>query len=467
MITFTEVAALAVAVELINTVFKLRAPGMSLNRVPMFAWAMLVHAFMVLFAMSAVALDSSMLLMDRLISTQFFNPAEGGDALLYQHIFWFFGHPEVYIIFVPAMGITSEIIGTFSRRPLFGYPALVLALIANGFVGFGLWVHHMFATGLPMMGYSFFTAASMMIAIPSGVQIFCWIATLWKGKILWRTPLIFVIGFFVIFVIGGLSGVMLASVPLDTQVHDSYFVIAHFHYVLIGGAVFPLFGGVYYWFPKITGRMLSEKLGRWHFWLFFIGFNLTFFPMHILGLRGMPRRVYTYLPGSGWEGMNEIAGIGAVFMTFGALVWLYNIFTSYRGGERAGDNPWGASSLEWATASPPPIYNFDELPTVNSRTPLWTATAETPIVRGVRMDEREVLITRVLDAEPDHLAIFPKPSIWPFAAAMATTGLFIASIFTPWGVVWGAIPLAITLTAWFWPKKKEAAHEEAVGVRRA
>jgi cytochrome c oxidase subunit I+III len=467
MITFTEVAALAVAVELINTVFKLRAPGMSLNRIPMFAWAMLVHAFMVLFAMSAVALDSSMLLMDRLISTQFFNPAEGGDALLYQHIFWFFGHPEVYIIFVPAMGITSEIIGTFSRRPLFGYPALVLALIANGFVGFGLWVHHMFATGLPMMGYSFFTAASMMIAIPSGVQIFCWIATLWKGKILWRTPLIFVIGFFVIFVIGGLSGVMLASVPLDTQVHDSYFVIAHFHYVLIGGAVFPLFGGVYYWFPKITGRMLSERLGRWHFWLFFIGFNLTFFPMHILGLRGMPRRVYTYLPGTGWEGMNAIAGIGAVFMTFGALVWLYNIFTSYRGGERAGDNPWGASSLEWATASPPPIYNFDELPTVNSRTPLWTATAETPIVRGVRVDEREVLITRVLDAEPDHLAIFPKPSIWPFAAAMATTGLFIASIFTPWGVVWGAIPLAITLTAWFWPRKKEAAHEEAAGVRRA
>jgi cytochrome c oxidase subunit 1 len=467
MITFTEVAALAVAVELINTIFKLRVPGMSLNRIPMFAWAMLVHAFMVLFAMSAVALDSSMLLMDRLISTQFFNPAEGGDALLYQHIFWFFGHPEVYIIFVPAMGITSEIIATFSRRPLFGYPALVLALIANGFVGFGLWVHHMFATGLPMMGYSFFTAASMMIAIPAGVQIFCWIATLWKGKILWRTPLIFVIGFFVIFVIGGLSGVMLASVPLDTQVHDSYFVVAHFHYVLIGGAVFPLFGGVYYWFPKIAGRMLSEKLGRWHFWLFFIGFNLTFFPMHVLGLRGMPRRVYTYLPGTGWEGMNAIASIGAVFMTLGALVWLYNIFVSYRGGELAGDNPWGASSLEWATASPPPIYNFDELPTVNSRTPLWTATADTPIVRGVRVDEREVLITRLLDAEPDHLAMFPKPSIWPFAAAMATTGLFIASIFTPWGVVWGAIPLAITLTAWFWPKKKEAAHEEAEGVRRA
>jgi cytochrome c oxidase subunit 1 len=231
MITFTEVAALAVAVEIINTTFKMRAPGMSLNRIPLFAWAMLVHAFMVIFAMPAVALDSSMLIMDRLISTQFFNPAEGGDALLYQHIFWFFGHPEVYIIFVPAMGITSEIIATFSRRPIFGFPALVLALIANGFVGFGLWVHHMFATGLPLMGYSFFTAASIMIAIPSGVQIFCWIATLWKGKIDWKTPLIFVMGFFWIFVIGGLTGVMLASVPLDVQVHDSYFVVAHFHYV--------------------------------------------------------------------------------------------------------------------------------------------------------------------------------------------------------------------------------------------
>ena len=467
MITFTEVAALAVAVEIINTTFKMRAPGMSLNRIPLFAWAMLVHAFMVIFAMPAVALDSSMLIMDRLISTQFFNPAEGGDALLYQHIFWFFGHPEVYIIFVPAMGITSEIIATFSRRPIFGYPALVLALIANGFVGFGLWVHHMFATGLPLMGYSFFTAASIMIAIPSGVQIFCWIATLWKGKIDWKTPLIFVMGFFWIFVIGGLTGVMLASVPLDVQVHDSYFVVAHFHYVLIGGAVFPLLGGVYYWFPKITGRMLSEKLGRWHFWLFFIGFNGTFFPMHILGMRGMPRRVYTYLPEMGWGRLNFIQTSFAVLMVLGSLIWLYNMWISYRHGATAGNNPWGASSLEWATTSPPPIYNFDELPTVNSRTPLWTETAETPVVRGVRVDEREVLITRVLDAEPDHLAIFPKPSPWPFWAAMATTALFIGSIFNGYAVYIGSVPLAITLTAWFWPRKKDVKSEEAEGVRRA
>ena len=466
MITFTEVAALAVAVELTVTIFKLRAPGMSLNRIPLFAWAMLVHAFMVIFAMPAVALDSSLLIMDRLISTHFFNPAEGGDALLYQHIFWFFGHPEVYIIFVPAMGMVSEIVATFSRRPVFGYPALVLALIANGFVGFGLWVHHMFATGLPEMGYSFFTAASIMIAIPAGVQIFCWIATLWTGKINWKTPLIFVVGFFWIFVIGGLTGVMLASVPLDTQVHDSYFVVAHFHYVLIGGAVFPLMGAVYYWFPKITGRMLSEKLGKWHFWLFFIGLNITFFPMHILGMRGMPRRVYTYLPGTGWDLLNEIETLGAVLMTIGVLFWLWNMFVSYRRGALAGDNPWGASSLEWATSSPPPIYNFDELPTVNSRTPLWTATADQPVVRGVRVDDREVLITRVLDAEPDHLALFPKPSFWPFWAAIATTGLFIGSIFNGWILYIGAVPLAITLTAWFWPKKKEVQLEESPGVRR-
>jgi cytochrome c oxidase subunit I+III len=298
------------------------------------------------------------------------------------------------------------------------------------------------------------------------VQIFCWIATLWKGRISWKTPLIFVLGFFFIFVIGGLTGVMLASTGIDAQVHDSYFVVAHFHYVLIGGAVFPLFGGVYYWFPKITGRMLSEKLGKWHFWLFFIGFNITFFPMHILGVRGMPRRVYTYLPGTGWELLNEIQTLGSLLLIAGALCWLYNMWASYRRGAIAGPNPWGASSLEWAAASPPPNYNFDELPTVNSRTPLWTTTPDQPIVRGTRIDEREVLVTRVLDAEPDHLVNFPKATSWPFWAAMATTGLFIGSIFNGWMLYIGAIPLAITLTCWFWPKKEEVALEEAEGIRR-
>jgi len=327
-------------------------------------------------------------------------------------------------------------------------------------------VHHMFATGLPEMGFSFFTAASIMIAIPAGAQIFCWIATLWTGRINWKSPLIFVLGFFFVFVIGGLTGVMLASVPLDTQVHDSYFVVAHFHYVLIGGAVFPLFGAVYYWFPKMTGRMLSEVLGLWHFGLFFVGFNLTFFPMHILGMRGMPRRVYTYLPEMGWGRLNLIEGLGAALMAIAVIIWLYNMASSYRRGAIAGDNPWGASSLEWATSSPPPIYNFAELPTVNSRTPLWTATPDQPVVRGLRVDEREVLITRVHDADPDHLAIFPKPSVWPFWAAMATTAVFIGSIFNGWSLYAGTVPLAITMTAWFWPKKKEVVSEDAPGVRR-
>ena len=262
MITFTEISSLAVAVNLITTIFKQRAPGMSLNRIPLYVWAMLVTSFMVVFAMPAVMLSSLMLALDRLVDTHFFNPAEGGDALLWQHLFWFFGHPEVYIIFIPATGIVSTILAPFTRREVFGYMALVLSLVATGFIGFGLWVHHMFATGLPQLGASFFTAASIMIAIPSGTQIFCWIATLWGGQLRFKTPLLYVLGFLFTFVIGGLTGVMLAAVPLDLQVHDTFFVVAHFHYVLIGGAVFPLLGGLFYWFPKMTGRMLSETLGQ-------------------------------------------------------------------------------------------------------------------------------------------------------------------------------------------------------------
>src|SRR3954462_10344814 len=289
LITFTEVSGLLVAIEIIATIFKLRAPGMSLNRVPLFCWAMLVTAFMILFAMPAVMLSSTMLIMDRLVGTHFYNPAEGGDALLWQHLFWFFGHPEVYFIFIPALGFMSSIIPTFARRPMFGYPAMVLALIATSFLAFGLWVHHMFATNVPELGKSFFTAVSMLIAIPTAIQIFCWIATLATGRLVFRTPLLFVLCFFFILVLGGLTGIMLGSVPIDLQVHDTYFVVAHLHYVLIGGAVFPMFAGIYFWFPKITGRMANVALGKWHFWLFFIGFNTTFFTLHFLGLRGMPR----------------------------------------------------------------------------------------------------------------------------------------------------------------------------------
>src|ERR1700712_4718122 len=325
MITFTELSGLLEAIIIVTTVFKLRAPSMSLNRMPLFVWGMLVTAFMVMFAMPAIMLSSTALILDRLVGTHFYNAGEGGDALLWQHLFWFFGHPEVYFIFIPATGIVSAIIPTFARRRMFGYSALVLALFGIGFLAFGLWVHHMFVTGLPRLGESFFTASSMAVAIPSGIQIFCWIATIWDGKLRFRTPLLFVFGFIVNFVIGGLSGVMVASVPIDTQVHDTYFVVAHFHYVLIGGAVFPLLGGIYYWFPKFYGRMLREKLGLWNFWLAMVGFNLAFFPMHILGLMGMPRRIYTYQPEMGWGGMNLLATIGAFVFFASFLLLVFNI----------------------------------------------------------------------------------------------------------------------------------------------
>jgi cytochrome c oxidase subunit I+III len=466
MITYTELSAIIEAIVVITTVLKLRAPGMTLNRIPLFVWAMLVTAFMILFAMPAVMLASTALIMDRLVGTHFYNPAEGGDALLWQHLFWFFGHPEVYLIFIPGLGFISAIIPTFARRPMFGYTAMVLSLIATAFLAFGLWVHHMFATNLPELGKSFFTAASMMIAVPTATQIFCWLATLWTGRLNFKSPLLFVLAFFFILVLGGLTGIMLAAVPLNLQVHDSYFVVAHLHYVLIGGAVFPLFGAFYYWFPKATGRMMSETLGRWNFWLMFVGFNVAFFPMHVLGLKGMPRRVYTYQAGMGWDTMNLVSTLGAVVLAAGVLVFVVNVLRSWRSGTQAGPDPWGAGTLEWACASPPPPCNFHALPVVHARDPLWqplpaglTAAGGPPAthVTGLAADAREVLVTTAIDAVPDLRMTFPRPSIWPFLAAVATTVLFTASIFTPWAVVWGMVPVAVALTAWFWPRRSDVA----------
>jgi cytochrome c oxidase subunit 1 len=467
MITFTEMSALLEAITLITTIFKFRAPGMTMNRIPLFAWATLVTSFMVLFAMPAVMLASSALIMDRLIGTHFYNPAEGGDVILWQHLFWFFGHPEVYLIFIPGLGFLSAMIPTFSRRPQFGYAAMVLSLITTAFLAFGLWVHHMFATNLPEMGKSFFTAASMLIAIPSAIQIYCWIATMWTGKLNLRTPMLYCMAFFFILVLGGMTGLMLAAVPLDYQVHDTYFVVAHLHYVLIGGAVFPLFGAFYYWFPKFAGRMMSEKLGMWSFGLMFIGFNVAFFPMHILGLHGMPRRVWTYQAGMGWDGLNLTSTIGAYTFALGILLTLINAIRSARVGLPAPANPWGAGTLEWSIASPPPVCNFYAIPVVHGRDPVWqSAPAGEPThVAGLAVREREQLTTTVIDALPDHRYISPSPSPWPFLSAVATTVLFIGAIFTPWAIVWGSAIVAVPVIAWFWPKRDDVAKELALEKR--
>ena len=451
MITFTEVSALAVAVEIVVTVFKQRAPGMSLDRIPLFVWSMLVTSFLIIMAMPAIMIASTALILDRLVGTHFFNPAEGGDVLLWQHLFWFFGHPEVYIIFLPAVGMVSTIVATFTRRPVFGYLAMVMALIATGVLAFGLWVHHMFVAGLPRLGESFFTASSMAIAIPAGLQVFCWLATMWAGRPVFKTPFLFVIGFMVIFVIGGMTGVMVASVPFDTQVHDTYFVVAHFHYVLVGGAVFPLLGAIYYWFPKITGRMMSETLGCWVFALIFTGFNLTFFPMHILGLQGMPRRIYTYQPEMPWSGLNMFVSLSAVILAAGFLLFFIDAIRSAAAGPTALANPWGASTLEWATSSPPPPYNFARSPVVDSLQPL-SGSETLAVAAGLSVGRRELIVGSVVEAFPEARESSPGNSIWPLWSALATTVMLIWSIFTPWAVVWGSIPVAIALVGWFWPK---------------
>jgi cytochrome c oxidase subunit 1 len=359
------------SLNFIVTIIQLRAPGLSLTRLPLFVWTMTVTSFLAVFSLPSLTTAVLLLFLDRQFGAHFYSVAQGGSALLWQHLFWFFGHPEVYILILPAMGIVSEVIPVFSGKPLFGYPAVVFSAIAIGFLGFTVWAHHMFATGMPSATLLFFAADSFLIGVPTGVKIFAWLATMWKGKLRFASPMLFAIGFVAMFLIGGLDGIHLAVVPVDWQITDTYYVVAHLHYVLFGGALFGIFSGVYYWFPKVTGHRLQEGLGRWHFWLMFIGMNLVFMPMHILGLQGMPRRIYTYGAGRGWEVWNFIETIGAFIIATSIMIFIVNFFVSLRITATNEADPWDGFTLEWKTASPPPVYNFAEIPTVRSRRPLW------------------------------------------------------------------------------------------------
>jgi heme/copper-type cytochrome/quinol oxidase subunit 1 len=331
----------------------------------------LVTSFLLIFVIPIISAAFAMLLLDRLLGATFFTPASGGSAILYQHFFWGFGHPEVYILILPAFGIISEVIPVFSRKPIYGYEFVAGSTVAIGLLSLAVWAHHMFAVGLGNVVNAYFSLASMLIAIPTGVKVLNWVATMWGGKIRFATPMLFAVTFLIEFVVGGLSGVAIASAPIDWQATDSYFIVAHFHYVLFGGSLFGIFAGVYYWFPKFTGRMLSECLGKWHFWLTLIGFNLTFLVQHLLGLVGMPRRVYTYPDLPYWGIMNLISTIGAIVLAISVIIFVWNVIVSLRHGKAAGDNPWNAWTLEWATTSPPPVYDFDLVPPVRGRRPLW------------------------------------------------------------------------------------------------
>ena len=369
-IHLTSLSSIIGAINFLCTIHNMRAPGMSWMRLPLFVWTIEIYAVLILPALTVLAVAESMLLLDRQIGTHFFDPAHGGNAVLYQHMFWFFGHPEVYIMVLPAMGIVSEIIPVFSRKPIFGYKAVAFSTIAIGFYSMLVWAHHMFSVGLPNYLNVFFMLSSMTIAVPTGVKIFNWIATTWRGNLIFDTPLLFVLGFVGLFTIGGLSGIFLAAFPVDWQVTDTYYVVAHMHYVLFGGTAFAVFGGLYYWWPKIFGRKLDEGLGKVNFWLMFVGFNLTFFPQHMLGLMGMPRRNFTYFRGGLFEAYNLISTIGSGILALGVLVFVINAVRTSRVGVRAGNDPWLADTLEWYTTSPPPEHNFDRVPYVTSARPL-------------------------------------------------------------------------------------------------
>ena len=441
------------------TLFKTRAPGMSLNRLPIVVWGTLTASFANLFAIPSLSVALIFLYLDRRFGTHFYDASAGGHPLLWQHLFWIFGHPWVYVIVLPAMGIVSDVIPTFTRRPLVGYTFVALATVSTGILGFGVWVHHMFATGLPPVGMSFFSGVSMIITIPSAVGVFAWLATIWYGRPWFTTSFMFMAGFIVLFVIGGVSGVMTAAVPFDLQLTDTYFIVAHIHYVLVGINVFPVIGGIYYWFPKMTGRMLDERLGKWNFWVMFIGINVAFLPMHLLGLLGMPRRIYTYDAGLGWGTTNLIVTIGAYLFAVGVLLFVINVLVSLRRGVKAGNNPWDAGTLEWSVSSPPPPYNFVTIPIVGSRHPLWedrlpAEGSGSSIINGgpVLEQGRETFGTSILDSDPTSVMRMPADSSWPFALAVALTvvcyGFLLPS--NPLTVI-GVVAVIVCMIGWLAP----------------
>jgi cytochrome c oxidase subunit 1 len=370
-ILVSGIGSIVSAINVIATTFCMRCKGMKLSRMPLFVWVMLVDAWMVILALPPLTAGQIMLLFDRYLGANFFNTQAGGSAVLWQHFFWIFGHPEVYILIFPAFATVSEVVPVFSRKPIFGRQAMVGAVVAIGFISFGVWAHHMFAVGMAPISNIFFATASFLVAVPTGVKILNWLATIGGGKIRFSTPMLFCIGFIFQFLIAGLTGVMLAVTPFDWQLTDSYFVVAHFHYTLTGSFLFGIFAAIYYWFPKATGKMLSETIGKWHFWLLVIGFHLTFDPQHLLGILGMPRRVYTYAPGRGWEPWNMMSSIGAAIQFIAIACFAWNVIRALIKGERAGDDPWDAWTLEWTTTSPPPEYNYETDPEVHSSRPLW------------------------------------------------------------------------------------------------
>jgi cytochrome c oxidase subunit I len=460
---FLTISTTVGAINFVVTIFTMRAPGMSLSRMPLMMWSTLTTSVATIFALPALTAALIFLELDRRLGFRFFDAAGGGTPMLWQHLFWVFGHPWVYIIVLPATGMASMMFPTFCRRPIVGHTYIALATVSTGLFGFGVWAHHMFATGMPLLSTTFFSAASMAVSVPSGMQIFAWVATIWAARRhVFSTSFLFLLGFMALFIIGGISGVMTASVPYDWQVTDSYFVVAHLHYVLVGINLFPVIAAFYYWLPKMTGRLLNERLGRWNFWVMFVGANLTFFPMHIAGIRGMPRRVYSYPAGMGWDSMNMLESIGAAVFAIGVLLFVVNVLWSRRAGAVAGNNPWGGSSLEWSVPSPPPEYNFVVIPVVRSRDPLWDTpelgeTGDVPEYR-VLDEGRRTLGTTVLDGQPEKVLRMPEDSLWPLAIAVALAAMFTALLLASATIiVLSAILVLVCAGGWLWPKQEELA----------